>query len=379
MMQFQRRPMVNQIRRDAWVEVNLGSIESNIKEIKKLVKPNVKILAVVKADCYGHGSVMSASTLLASGVSMLGVASVDEGLQLRRGGITAPILVLGDTPEWAIESAVQNDISISIFTQEHIRVCQYIYEKSNISPKVHIKINTGMNRIGVKFKNAKSFIRQALNEKAIKVKGIFTHLACAEDEEKTQSQIAKWQEIYNEFKSKDILFHAANTAAVFTYPELQYDMVRVGIGISGLMPDVIEGSELPKLKQVMSLKARIVYVSELEEGEGVSYGYSFVSDKKRKIAVIPVGYADGVSRALSNKIYGIVNGVKVPQIGNITMDQTMIDITDVPNVQKGDIVTLLGHDGNEFISIDDWANILNTINYEISCSLKVRLPRIYTR
>lgn len=153
-MQMQRRPLVNQIRRDAWVEVDLGNIEHNIRQIKKLLKPNVKILAVVKADSYGHGSVMSASTLLASGVHMLGVASVDEGIQLRKGGITAPILVLGDTPEWAIESAVQNDISISIFTSEHLRVCRYLYEKSNISPKVHIKINTGMNRIGVKFKDA---------------------------------------------------------------------------------------------------------------------------------------------------------------------------------------------------------------------------------
>lgn len=378
-MQYQRRPLVNQIRRDAWVEVNLGNIEHNIKEIKKLLNPKVKILAVVKADCYGHGSVMSASTLLASGVSMLGVASVDEGLQLRKGGITAPILVLGDTPEWAIESAVQNDISISIFTQEHIRVCRYIYEKSNISPKVHIKINTGMNRIGVKFNEAKSFIKQALNEKALKVKGIFTHLACAEKESVTKKQIDEWLEIYNEFKTEDIVFHAANTAAVFSYPNLQFDMVRVGIGISGLMPDVKKGTQLPNLKQVMSLKARIVYTSELTEGEGVSYGYSYVSDKKRKIAVIPVGYADGVSRALSNKIHGIINGKKVPQIGNITMDQTMIDITDVPNVQKGDIVTLLGSDGDEFISIDEWANILNTINYEISCNLKVRLPRIYTR
>lgn len=378
-MQQQRRPLVNQIRRDAWVEVNLGNIEHNIKEIKKLLKPNVKILAVVKADSYGHGSVMSASTLLASGVHMLGVASVDEGLQLRSGGITAPILVLGDTPEWAIESAVQNDISISIFTKEHLRVCRYLYEKSNISPKVHIKINTGMNRIGVKFSEAREFIQNALNEKSLNVKGIFTHLACAENTEITKQQITKWQEIYNEFKNPEILFHAANTAAVFAYPELQFDMVRVGLGISGMVPDMPEKSNAPNLKQVMGLKARIVHISEIEKDEGVSYGYSYIAEGTRKIATIPIGYADGVSRALSNKIYGIINGKKVSQVGNITMDQTMIDVTDIPNVKKGDIITLLGQDGDEFISLDEWAHLLHTINYEISCNLKVRLPRIYTR
>lgn len=378
-MKQQRRPLVNQIHRDAWVEVNLGNIEHNIKEIKKLLKSNVKILAVVKADSYGHGSVMSASTLLASGVHMLGVASVDEGLQLRKGGITAPILVLGDTPEWAIESAVQNDISISIFTKEHLRVCRYLYEKSNISPKVHIKINTGMNRIGVNFEDAKIFIKNALSEKSLKVKGIFTHLACAEDKKITENQISRWLEIYNEFKNPEILFHAANTAAVLAYPDLQFDMVRVGIGISGMEPDLPKDVDSLDLKQVMGLKARIVHISEIKKDEGVSYGYSYVADKTRKIATIPIGYADGVSRALSNKIYGIINGQKVPQIGNITMDQTVIDITDIKNVKKGDIVTLLGQDGDEFISIDEWAKLLNTINYEISCNLKVRLPRIYTR
>ena len=378
-MQLQRRPMVNQIRRDAWVEVNLSYIEHNIKEIKKLLKPNVKILAVVKADSYGHGSVMSASTLLASGVHMLGVASVDEGLQLRHGGITAPILVLGDTPEWAIESAVQNDISISIFTKEHLRVCRYLYEKSNISPKVHIKINTGMNRIGVNFKDAKKFIQNALSENSLNIKGIFTHLACAENKELTKKQLEKWLEIYNEFKNDDIIFHAANTAAVFAYPELQFDMVRVGIGISGMAPDIAKGIVTPKLKQVMALKARIVHISEIEKDEGVSYGYSYIADEKRKIATIPIGYADGVSRSLSNKIYGIINGQKVKQIGNITMDQTVFDVTEVKNIKKGDIITLLGQDGDEFISIDEWAKILGTINYEISCNLKVRLSRIYTR
>lgn len=378
-MNTHRRPLVHQIRRDAWVEVNLGHIEHNIKEIKKLVEPNVKILAVVKADSYGHGSAMSASTLLASGVHMLGVASVDEGLQLREAGISAPILVLGDTPEWAFESAVENDISLSVFSDDHLRVCEHIKSKTGKFPKVHIKVNTGMNRIGIHYNKAETFIQKAFDEEIVSVEGVFTHLACAENKKITDEQVSKWLGVYNKFKDYNVDFHIANTSALISYPELHYDMVRVGLGISGMLPEVLPNTNIPKLKQVMSLKARIIYLSDVETNEGISYGYSYKAESNRKIATIPIGYADGVSRSLSNKISGIINGQKVKQVGNITMDQLMLDVTDVEGVKKGDIVTLLGQDSDEFIHIDEWAKILGTINYEISCNLKVRLPRVYTR
>lgn len=378
-MKSHRKPLVHQIRRDAWVEVNLGYIEHNIKEITKLINSDVKILAVVKADSYGHGSVMSASTLLASGVHMFGVASVDEGIQLREAGIEAPILVLGDTPEWAFESAVENDISLSVFTEDHLRVCSHIKEKLNIQPKVHIKVNTGMNRIGVSYKQAIGFIQKAFDENIVEVKGVFTHLACADEAISTNKQIERWLSIYEKFKDYEVDFHVANTSAMIGYPQLHYSMVRVGIGINGLMPDVLPSSAKLDLRQAMGLKARIVYLSDVEKDEGVSYGHSYKTEGLRKIATVPIGYADGVSRSLSNKIFGIINGQKVKQVGSITMDQLMLDVTDIEDVKKGDIVTLLGQDGKEFISLEDWARILGTINYEISCNLKVRLPRIYTR
>lgn len=378
-MQQQRRPLVNQVRRDAWIEVNLGYIEHNIAQFKKYIKPDVKVLAVVKADSYGIGSVTSASTLLASGVYMFGVASVDEGLQLRNAGINAPILVLGATPDWAFEVCLQNDISVSIFNDEHIKISQHLFEKYQKPISAHIKINTGMNRIGVKYNQATDFIKKALNEQALDIQGVFSHLACAETKEKAYIQYERFLDIYNTFKRDDIIFHLANTTAIISYPEMQFDMVRLGLGISGMTPDLPEDIKPPSLKESLGLKARVVNITDIDEGEGVSYGYTFVSSSKRKLATIPVGYADGVSRLLSNKIVGLINGVDVPQVGNITMDQMIFDVTDVPDVKKGDIITLIGEDCGSFISIDRWAKLLGTINYEISCNLKVRLPRIYTR
>jgi len=379
-MSQHRKPIV-QTRRDAWVEINLAHIEHNIKALKDLTKSDTKFLAVVKADAYGHGSAMTAPTLLASGVDMLGVASVDEGIQLRQAGITAPILVLGSTPEWAITSATENDIQISIFTDSHIHACIDTFNRLNKTPQVHIKVDTGMNRIGISEKNAPEFINKVLNTKEVKLKGVFSHLACAEDFGKSEIQKQKWLNVTKYLNNKEILKHFVNTSGLISYKEMHYDMVRAGIGIYGLMPDLdTHITNKPDLKPAMSLKGRIIFLKEIEKESGVSYGHSFVTENEvTKIATIPVGYADGVSRKLSNKIYGLINGQKVKQIGNITMDQMMFDVSNVNIVETGDIITLIGDDGNESIHINEWSNLLGTINYELTCQLKVRLPRIYTR
>lgn len=370
-----------QTRRDAWVEINLGHIEHNIKELKKFPNIGTKLLAVVKADAYGHGSVMSAPTLLASGVDMLGVASIDEGLQLRDAKITAPILVLGSAPEWAFVAAVENNISLSIFSNDHINACKFAYEKTGIKPRVHVKVDTGMNRIGVCVDDAIDYIQKIQNSPYIRLEGVFTHFANAENIELTSIQLDKWKKVVSSIQNKEnILFHCSNTAALISFPDLNFDMVRAGIGLYGLMPDLDASiKNIPDLKQVISLKGRIANIHQIKPGEGISYGYSFVANKCMKIATIPLGYADGVPRVLSNKIYGLLNGQKVKQVGNITMDQMMLDITDVPDAQIGEIITLLGEDNNSFIPIDDWAKILGTIHYELTCRLKVRLPRVYTR
>jgi alanine racemase len=323
---------------------------------------------------------MLAPTLLASGVDMLAVASIDEGLDLRNAKITCDILNLGAVPVWAFECAVENDITLSIFSEEHILACKQAYERTGEKVKVHIKIDTGMNRIGVSKNEAVDFIKKVQDSDFIDLKGIFSHLACAEDETETENQLKTFTEITSQVDTSNLTRHILNTAGLMSYPEYQFDMVRAGIGLYGLMPDLASrgSSEPVSLLPVMSLKGRITRIHTMPKGEGISYGHTFVAEKDIKVATVPIGYADGVPRALSNKIYGEINGRKIKQIGNITMDQMMFDISDV-NAQEGategDIVMILG----ENLTIDEWAKILGTINYELTCRLKVRLPRVYTR
>ena len=369
-----RQTKVN-IHRDSWVEVNIENLAHNAKEIRKNVSTDTKLLAVVKADSYGHGSVMLAPTLLASGFDMLGVASIDEGVDLRNAKITSEILVLGAVPVWAVESAVGADLTISIFSKEHLQACENAYKRTGIKPKVHIKLDTGMNRIGVRAEDAVEFIKTAQQAKYLNLQGVFTHFANAENREKTQLQIDKWNEILSQVDTTGLLLHIQNTVGTMCYDVPKSNMRRVGIALYGLwtdMPD--EKGFRPELKPVMSLKGRIVNIHTAKTGEGVSYGHTFKPQDERVIATIPIGYADGVSRGLSNKINATLNGKQVPQVGNITMDQMMFDITGV-EAQVGDVITLL----DENNTIDNWAKILGTINYELTCRLKVRLPRVYTR
>lgn len=363
------------IHKDAWVEINLENLANNIKEIKKGIPSNKKMLAIVKADAYGHGAQMLAQTMLASGVDAFGVSSIDEGLDLREVKIKAPILVVGAVPVWAVETAAQNDISIAIFNEEHLKACKDVYERTGIKPKVHVKIDTGMNRIGVRAEQAVEFIEEVRGANYLNFEGVFTHLAAAEEIEPTREQFNLWNEVMAQIDKKGLLLHIQNTAGTFAY-EIESNMVRVGISLYGLYPDLPEKVNYkPKLKQVMSLKGRITNIHELRAGESVSYGHTYTAYESTRVATIPIGYADGVSRLLSNKIEAKVNGTIIRQIGNITMDQMMFDLGDT-EAQVGDVVTLLDEDD---LSLDKWAEILGTINYELTCRLKVRLPRIYTR
>ncbi len=370
-----RQTNVN-IHRDSWVEINVNNLAHNASEIRKNVPQDVKLLAVVKADSYGHGSVMLAPTLLASGFDMLGVASIDEGVDLRNAKINADILVLGAVPVWSVETAIEQDIAIPIFSYSHIDACKKAYERTGKRVKTHIKIDTGMNRIGIGYKDAVNFIKDVQRYDFIDLKGIFSHLAVSENRAETEIQISRWNNVISNIDTNGLLLHIQNTVGTMCYDIPKSNMRRVGIALYGLYPDFPQDNIgfRPDLKQVLSLKGRIVHIHDINNGDGVSYGYTYRASDKRKIATIPIGYADGVSRGLSNKIYGTLNGQKVPQIGNITMDQMMFDITDV-NAETGDVITLLDEEN----SIDSWATILGTINYELTCRLKVRLPRVYTR
>ena len=374
-MKNTRQTNIN-IHRDAWVEINISNLEHNIKEIRKCVPEDIKLLGVVKADAYGHGSVMLAPTILASGIDMLGVASIDEGVDLRQANINCEILILGAVPVWAVESAVKSDLSIAIFSKEHIKACEQAYNRTGIKPKVHVKLDTGMNRIGVRAEEAVEFIKEVQKLNYINFQGIFTHFAAAEELDKTQEQIKKWNNVIENINTDGLLLHILNTAGTICYDVPNSNMRRVGIALYGLAPDFPQGVnfEKPDLNQLISLKGRIVNIHTAKDCEGISYCHTYTANGDRTIATVPIGYADGVPRLLSNKIKASINGVEVPQVGNITMDQMMFDITGV-KANIGDVIALL----DENHPIDEWARLLHTINYELTCRLKVRLPRIYTR
>lgn len=374
-MKISRTSNVN-AHRDSWVEVNIDNVSNNIKELKKCIPQDKKFLAVVKADSYGHGAAMLAPTMLASGVDMFGVASIDEALNLRENGVTAEILILGAAPVWALPTVVENNLTITIFSEDHLDSCIQTYERTKIPVKAHIKLDTGMNRIGVSHKNAVEFIKKVQSMECIDLKGIFSHLANAEIREKTEKQLAVWEDVISQVNTDGLLLHILNTAGIITSNvyKCTYNMVRGGIGLYGLYPDLIPEAQHVNLKQAMSVKTRIIHIHEIEKGDGVSYGHTFVADKPTTIATVPLGYADGIPRLMSNKFYGHINGQKVKQVGNVAMDQMMFDITGV-DAKVGDVITLL----DETLPIDDWAKAMGTIHYEIICHLKARLARVYTR
>jgi len=382
-MQNYRGSSVNK-NRDAWVEINLSNLENNVIEIKNFLKSkgyNPDIFAVVKADGYGHGSLMCAPTLNACGVKYFGVASIDEGLELRENKITQPILVLGASPIWAFENAINNDIEISIFNEEHLIVANQLYKRLNKKLKAHIKIDTGMNRIGIAPDKACDFIKKILSSNSIDLKGIFTHFADVENPVLFKKQIANFYGVVDNFKDifeqKKVKVHCLNSPGMFLYPEYCADMVRMGIIMWGLTPFCTDNPIMSKMLPVMGLKARITNIHTLKKGEGISYGHTYIAPFDTKVATIPLGYADGVSRKLSGNISACLNGKTIAQIGRITMDQMMFDISDV-DCRVGDVITLIGEE-NKADNIDSWAKKLDTINYELTCRLKMRLPRIYVR
>ena len=383
-MQNFRGTFINK-NRDAWVEVNLANLEHNVISIKNFLKENCTvepdIFAVIKADGYGHGSLMCAPILSACGVKYFGVASIDEGIELREHKINNPILVLGASPLWAMENAIKYDICVSIFNDEHIEMAHQLFKRLNKKLKVHIKLDTGMNRIGISKDKAIQFVEKVLNSNFIELKGIFTHFADVENEKLFKRQIEEFQEIVEPFKNelseRKVKIHCLNSSGMFLYPDFSYDMVRMGIIMWGLTPFAQNNDKMPNVLPVMGLKARITNIHTLKKDDGISYGHTFVASKDIKVATIPIGYADGIARNLSGKITAFLNGKEIKQVGRITMDQIMFDVDNV-DCSVGDIIVLLGEE-NKADTIDTWAQKLDTINYELTCRLKMRLPRIYVR
>ncbi|HEY9661711.1 MAG TPA: alanine racemase [Allocoleopsis sp.] len=384
MLSWELTPSLSSMRRErAWVEIDLTALGHNVQQLKQFLSPQTELMAVVKADAYGHGAVTVAKTALQHGASWLGVATIPEGIELREAGIRAPILLLGasNTPE-QVKAIVQWNLQPTLCTPKQALVfSETLANWGDRSPlAVHLKIDTGMSRLGMPWEAAAEFVQLVQRLPHLQIASVYSHFATADDPNPTimQLQHTRFQQAVAQLHAIGITppkLHLSNSAATLVDRTLHYDLVRVGLATYGLYPaphlkDVID------LKPVMQVKARVTQVKQLQGGTGVSYGYHYVADRDILLAVVGIGYADGIPRNLSNQMTVLIRGQRVPQIGAVTMDQLMLDVSSIPNLQEGEVVTLLGQDGKEAISADDWANQLGTISWEILCSFKHRLPRV---
>ncbi|HBF38076.1 MAG TPA: alanine racemase [Firmicutes bacterium] len=367
--------------RPAWIEINLAAIRHNLQEIRRLVGPAVDILAVVKAEAYGHGAVPVARTAIASGASWLGVAMPEEGIALRKAGIETPILIFGPIQPDQVGPVVEYGLTVALCNWESAMAMSRQAVQTGKPALAHIKVDTGMGRVGIKPEQAVDFMGKVKELPGIHATGIFSHMATADEKDKNyaKSQIQVFISVIEALKKRDLLppkVHLANSAGIMELPESYFNMVRPGIILYGLYPSNEVDRNKALLEPALTLKARITFVKRVPTGSGISYGQRYHTQKESTIATIPIGYADGWSRMLTNKAEAIIKGKKYPIVGSICMDQCMIDLGD-DTAEIGDEVVLIGKSGTEIISADFLAEKLGTINYEVTCMLSNRLPRIY--
>ncbi|MEB3273608.1 MAG: alanine racemase [Prochlorothrix sp.] len=383
-------------RQRAWVEVDLDALAHNVRQIRGILAEGTDLLAVVKADAYGHGSIGVAQTVLQAGATWLGVATVTEGIELRRAGINAPILLLGavHTPteiqaiaQWQIQPTLCTPKQALIFSEtlEGGEGRRPVGDQRALS--VHLKLDTGMSRLGAPWTEAVEFVQWVQRLPHLKIASIYSHFATADELDQTMlwEQKRRFDQAVAELQALGICpsrLHLSNSAATLLDPGLHYDMVRVGLLLYGLYPapHLQDQAFTPlDLRPVLQLKARVTQVKTIAAGMGVSYGYRFVAQKETRVATVAIGYADGVPRLLSNRMQGLLRGQTVPQVGSVTMDQLMLDVSGVDLVEPGDVVTLLGRSGSARIGAEDWAGTIGTIPWEILCGFKHRLPRVAVR
>ncbi|NKF06759.1 alanine racemase [Clostridium gasigenes] len=370
--------------RAVWAEIDLDCIKHNMIEIRKQVGEKI-IIAIVKADAYGHGAIDVASVLLENGADKLGVAVITEALELRKSGIEAPILILGYTPLDFTKDLIDQNIEQTVYSLDYAIGLSEIALKEGKQIDIHIAIDTGMGRLGF-LPNEESLddIEKINNLKNINIKGIFTHFSSADetDKEYTMMQLNKFKQFNKSLEERGIKIkekHLSNSAAILDMEEAYFDAVRPGIIIYGYYPSNEVIKEKINLKPALTLKSNIVHVKVLPKGEYISYGREFKTERESIIATLPIGYADGYTRALYKKGKVIINGKSAPIVGRICMDQCMIDITDVGPVKVGDEVILIGEDQGIKFNADDIAKLLNTINYEVLCLIGKRIPRVYKK
>jgi len=368
-----------------WVEINLDAIANNVKNIKKLIGEKKELMAVVKGNAYGHDILEIASVVLNNGATRLAVARLEEGVFLRKSGITVPILVLGLTLKQQAELLVSYNITPTVSEYEMIeKLSDSVFKEGKIV-KVHLKVDTGMGRIGISPNHVLNFIKKVKVLKNVEIEGIFTHFSVADEKDKTytEKQFKKFMEVLTILEKEEIRIpvkHVGNSATLLDLPHMWLDLVRPGISVYGLYPSR-EVQKTVKLIPAHSFKTRIVFLKELSTGESIGYGRTYATKKKRTVvASLPVGYADGYNRLLSNQGQALVRGKRVSVIGRVCMDQTMIDVTDLPQVEIGDEVVLWGRQGQEEISVEEIADKIKTINYEVvHMPDKKRVPKLFIK
>lgn len=371
------------LTRPAWLEIDLDNLHFNYKEIRKLVRDTADIMAVVKADAYGHGAAAIVRELMALGVKRFGIAHLSEAIHIKNHSPHAQVLVMGYTPDYLAEVAINRGVRLTVYLEDQADHFAKVAKELDKDAVVHLKIETGMNRLGFlpdeKTLQAVERIKEMDN---IIIEGMFTHFPAADDDHGyTERSMAKFREFCRMLYEKDIdipVKHVSNSAAIMNFPQYGLDMVRAGIILYGIYPYPQAKRETLPLKPCISLKAQISHVKTIEKGDKVSYGLTFEASTRTQVATVPVGYADGWSRDLSNKGYALVNGRRVSIIGRICMDQLMLDVTGM-DVKRGDEAVLMGSQGEEEITIEEIASQIGQIPASVLCMLTKRLPRVYVK
>lgn len=369
--------MTSQHANSNWLEIDQGAITNNLLKIQAMT--STAVMAVVKANGYGHGITQVATAAESVGARYCGVARVEEALELRRNGIAIPILVLGYTPDERFQEAISKQISLTLFQPEQIETLATTFGNTHKQSTVHVKVDSGMSRLGATPAEAYTLVQRLSKMEGVFLEGIFTHYACADDPSLpvTHNQEKDFFDLLSELDtsgSRPPLVHAANSAAALTRPSSRLDMVRIGIALYGMAPSKMV--PLPdELKPSLEWKAQLSAVSSLPPGKGISYGHEYVTTRHERIGIIPVGYGDGYRRINGNEV--LIQGRRAAVVGRVCMDQVIVQLDEFPEAQVGDEVVLLGRQGSEQILADQLAETWGTINYEVTCGVSARVPRFY--
>jgi alanine racemase len=370
-------------RRPTWAEIDMDALASNFHWVRKRVGPGIKIMAVIKADAYGHGAVHCARRLAAEGAEWFAVATPEEGVELRSAGIRQPVLCLGGFWEGQAELCIKESLVPVVYRLDMLEALDRAARSAQVVADVHLKIDTGMGRLGVRYDEIREFIEALKSFENVRVDGAMTHFAAADDPDQncfTEEQVARFRQAVGTLRERGhrpTFEDMANSAGTFAHPSSWGNMVRPGGVLYGLWRDILPPApDQPELRPVMSLRSRITLLKKVHAGETLGYGCTFEASREMLVATLPIGYNDGYVRALSNRGRVIVRGQYASVVGRVSMDLTLLDVTDVQGVAVNDCVTLMGEDGELSVTAEEMAKTAGTLSYEITCGISKRVPRV---